>query len=124
MKFIWTAALAVLIPVSVSAQSLEPTSDSLGGMATWTLVAANAADLGSTIDAVSQPGVREANPLLGSQLRTIIPMKIALSAAHIAGFHVVARMGHPKIAKVVAYAESALMIGIAAHNVALARRMR
>ncbi len=89
--------------------------------ATWAVIAGNAADLGTTIQVIGFNGGHEMNPLLGSKLATIIPLKIALTAWQVYSVRKLSREGHPNAAKVLGALIGGFSFSLAVHNESVIR---
>mgnify|MGYP001603554268 CR=1 FL=1 len=92
------------------------------GMGPWPYVASAAGDgldLWSTAASLSRGG-REANPLLGSSLKTIVPLKAAGSVGFLLALRQVAKH-HPTLAKWLGYGNGIGKGAIALHNHRVAR---
>lgn len=91
------------------------------GFNEYALLAANAADLGTTIYALNS-GAHEANPMLGSKLVTIIPLKVVSTYLQVHAVHKLKSEGHPTAARVLSVVISGAIGSLAVHNVMVATR--
>lgn len=92
------------------------------GMGPWPYVASAAGDgldLLTTAQALSRGG-RETNPVLGSSLKTIAPLKAAGSVGFLFVLRQLAK-SHPKIAAAMGYGNGIGKGAIAVHNARVAR---
>ena len=82
---------------------------------------AAAADIASTHWALQRSGNRELNPIM-SEPAVAILVKSASVAGTAAACRKLRKGGHSRAAKVVRWSVTAIWLGVAAHNVRMARR--
>jgi len=80
------------------------------------LMAGNAADIGSTWQAIESGRGREGNPVLPHSPAAIMGLKAAATIPEALIMKSLADHGHPTAGKILGYAVGALGAGLAAHN--------
>lgn len=90
------------------------------GIGPWpyaAVIGGNAADIGTTLAALSSGRGQEANPVLGGMNPAVMAgVKAGGTMAMLMGVHALAAKGHTKAAKVLAYTMASALGAIAAHN--------
>lgn len=107
------------------AQTVPAPPGSLSPLSLAMLIGGNGLDAGSTIYALRQPGIREANPLLGSHpgTGTVLAAKVGGTAAEWLLLRLLAKK-HPKLANGLAKGIGGAMAGIGVNNLRLAQKGR
>jgi len=100
--------------------SVSPDQESDGTSIGWgpyaALMAGNAADIGSTWQAIESGRGREGNPVLPHSPAAIMGLKAAATIPEALIMKSLADHGHPTAGKILGYAVGALGAGLAAHN--------